>query len=296
VTEQPSRGSQVEHWLSLGASVVAPVTLLSALLFYFGYASSRAQYEYFGIDVDTIGLSTRDYVMRSPQPLLTPLLVLILLGAGLTAGHLWVRARLAQRQDGVRRPLQRVMLAGLAILLVGVVLLGAYAALSDWTYYNLVTPLVIALGAGGVAYVWHLLTVTAQSRPAGQGPPTLRRMGMVMLCLLVASTIFWSTATIAQWAGLGLAHNTARHLDRLPTVILDTKERLFLHDPGVEETALPAGAGQTFHFRYRHLHLLIHGNDRMFLVPAVWSAGDSTLVVPLDGAVRVQFQFQNGPP
>jgi hypothetical protein len=31
----------------------------------------------------------------------------------------------------------------------------------------------------------------------------------------------------------------------------------------------------------------------MFLVPDVWSASDSTLIVPLNGSVRVQFQFQN---
>jgi len=67
-----SKSSQFERYLSLGASVVAPITIISALLFYFGYVSSRAQYAYFGIDVDAIGLSTQDYVMRSPQPLLVP--------------------------------------------------------------------------------------------------------------------------------------------------------------------------------------------------------------------------------
>jgi hypothetical protein len=31
----------------------------------------------------------------------------------------------------------------------------------------------------------------------------------------------------------------------------------------------------------------------MFLVPGgAWSASDATLIVPLDGSVRVQFQFQ----
>jgi hypothetical protein len=34
----------------------------------------------------------------------------------------------------------------------------------------------------------------------------------------------------------------------------------------------------------------------MFLVPDKWSASDSTLVVRLDGSVRVQFQFQNEAP
>lgn len=50
---------------SVATTVIAPATMLSASLFYFGYVSSRAQHEYFGLDVDTIGLSTQDYVMRS---------------------------------------------------------------------------------------------------------------------------------------------------------------------------------------------------------------------------------------
>jgi hypothetical protein len=82
-------------------------------------------------------------------------------------------------------------------------------------------------------------------------------------------------------------------LDNLPSVILDTEQRLFLRDPGIEETLLPPSEGQTFHYRYRGLRLLIEGQDRMFLIPNEWSANDSTLVVPLDNSVRVQFQFQN---
>jgi hypothetical protein len=76
--------SQVERWVNFAVGIGTPVALITALLFYFGYVSARSQYEYFGIDVDTIGLSTQAYVMRSPQPLLVPLLVLTLLAvAGL---------------------------------------------------------------------------------------------------------------------------------------------------------------------------------------------------------------------
>jgi hypothetical protein len=71
---------------------------------------------------------------------------------------------------------------------------------------------------------------------------------------------------------------------------------LFLRSPGVQETKLPASEGQTFHFRYRNLRLLIHGKDRMFLVADRWSASSSTVVVPLDGSVRGQFPFQNQHP
>ena len=118
----------------------------------------------------------------------------------------------------------------------------------------------------------------------------------MLIYVVIAASIFWATATVAQWSGLGLAHYEAEHFDNLPSVILDTQERLFLLDPGIEETQLPPSKGQTYHYRYWGLRLLIVGQDRMFLVPDQWSANDSTLIVPLDGSVRVQFQFQNQPP
>src|SRR5512144_3100499 len=98
MTSIPDDGASLarfERLLSKVTSVAAPLSLVTALLFYFGYASSRAQYRYFGIDIDTIGLSTRDYVMRSPQVLLTPGLTLLALGflwAGVDAA---VRRRIA---------------------------------------------------------------------------------------------------------------------------------------------------------------------------------------------------------
>ena len=295
-----SKSSQFERYLSLGASVVAPITIISALLFYFGYVSSRAQYAYFGIDVDAIGLSTQDYVMRSPQPLLVPLLVLVVIAVALVALHLWVTAWLGRaRPERARIVTHRALYIGLVILAAGITLIILYPVLADWPYYNLVTPIIVAVGAGVVAYSWRLvsrLPPQPDALPSPAGSPALRRMGLVLLCVLVAATLFWSTATIAQWSGRGLARQDARHLDDLPRVILDTKERLYITDPFIKETALPPSEGQTFHYRYRNLRLLIQGKDRMFFVPDAWSASDSTLVVPLDDSVRVRFQFQNDPP
>ena len=297
---EESKTSQFERYLSLGASVVAPITIISALLFYFGYVSSRAQYAYFGVDVDTIGLSTQDYVMRSPQPLLVPLLVLVMIAVALVALHLWATAWLGRaRPERARIVTHRALYIGLVILAAGITLIILYPVLADWPYYNLVTPIIVAVGAGVVAYSWRLvsrLPPQPDALPSPAGSPALRRMGLVLLCVLVAATLFWSTATIAQWSGRGLARQDARHLDDLPRVILDTKERLYITDPFIKETALPASEGQTFRYRYRNLRLLIQGKDRMFLVPDAWSASDSTLVVPLDDSVRVRFQFQNDPP
>jgi hypothetical protein len=296
------------RWIGAWVSVVAPASLLSALLFYFGYVSARSQYEYFGVDVDAIGLRTQDFVMRSPQPLLAPLLVLTLLGAGLLILHAAIRDRLTRADGGPPAVAERlvrvariVLAAGLVLLGAGVLLLLGYTVVRGWVFYALVTPLLLGVGGGLLAYASRMLQILR--RPAGEvgatpasGAALARRAASVLVYALIAASVFWATATVAQWSGRGLAQNQARHLDRLPRVILDTKERLYLRDPVVEETVLPAAEGQTFRYRYRRLRLLIVGQDRMFLVPEKWSASNSTLVLPMDGSVRVQFQFQNEPP
>jgi hypothetical protein len=331
VTDDRPSGSQLEHWISIGATIVAPVTVVGALLFYFGYVSSASEYAYFGIDVDTIGLSTQEYIMRSPQTLLVPLLVLALASAGFLTLNVAIRGRItsavahpadeankaepganpARHAEHIRRMVRRSRVLGLAVLTVGVVLLFTYSYVRNWALYSLVTPLLIGLGAAIVAYTSHILNLLQhlqeQQAPAigtdvgaGRVAPAradsslvARRIAGVLIYVVIAVSIFWATATVAQWSGRGLAIYDAEHLDNLPSVILDTKERLFLRDPGIEETLLPPSEGQTFHYRYRGLRLLIEGQDRMFLIPDEWAAYDSTLVVPLDGSVRVQFQFQN---
>jgi len=327
VADDRSSG-QVERWVSFGATIIAPATVLSAVLFYFGYVSARAQYEYFGVDVDTIGLSTRDYVMRSPQPLLVPLLVLTLIAVGAVMVHIAIRERIAEavvpseesvsRVARLRQLTGRAMTLGLAVLSAGIVVLFAYPVIREWALYNLVTPLLIAIGAAIVAYSSHVLSLLAASGSATVSPRRseavrnasstilLRRSAVLLTSVVVAASTFWATATVAQWSGRGLAHYNARHLDRYPSVILDTKERLYLTDgcrrstdsdaACIDESKLPTAPGQEYKYRYRHLRLLIQGHDRMFLVPDVWSASDSTLIVPLDGSVRVQFQFRNETP
>jgi hypothetical protein len=184
----------------------------------------------------------------------------------------------------------------------------------DWPLYGLVTPLLIGIGAAVIAYTSHILSFLellrehqkqAVAKEHGPARPVYdqagdsllaRRIAGVFVYVMIATSVFWATATVAQWSGRGLAEYAAVHFDALPSVILDTKESLILHDPFVKESPLPASAGQTFHYRYRGLRLLIVGQDRMFLVPAQWSQHDSTLIVPLDGSVRVQFQFENQVP
>lgn len=260
---------------SFAGNIVAPATALSALLFYFGYVSTRAQYLYFGLDVDTIGLSTQAFVMRSPQPLLVPVLVLFLLVAGGVAVNRWLGPRLTGHA-------RATLIVGTTILGVGLVVLFSYPVSGRWTYYPLVAPVLLALGAGITAYAM------------GQRHGTVRLR--VALWLTVAAAVFWTNATLAQWSGTGLGQEQAGRLNELPRVVLDTRERLYLRNADVSEAALQTEEGQTFRYRYRGLRLLVQNGDRMFLVPCTervtpcpYHQGSATLVVRFSDNTRVQF-------
>lgn len=274
--EAATRSSSWERWYSIATRFVAPATFLTALLFYFGYVSSRAQYRYFGIDVDTIGLSTQDFIMRSPQALLVPALLLILLAAGLL-----LLARLLNRRTWTSAARRRAYVAATGMLAAGLLLVVAYEWIGSWWAYGMATPLVLAAGLLALAWLWH-------SRGG--------RTGAVAFALLgVGVCLFWATATLAQWIGLGVAQRAARNLADLPAVVLDTKESLYLTDGIVAETELPKHDGQEYAYRYRGFRLLIQAGERMFLVPERWSPSNSTVMVPINDA-RVRFRFVNQPP
>lgn len=289
---QPTVTDQISRWLGIGSSVVAPLTLLTTLLFYFGYVSSRAQFRYFGVDVDTIGLSTTDYAMRSPAVLLVPLLGVTL--AGMTLLLLHVRVR---RHPPSGRAVILGLVLTLLVLVAGLVLLLGYSTFGRWPAYPLVTPSLIGTGVALVTYLFWLPTAPtwlhrSEDERARWVRPTVSSLGAVV----VGTCLFWATATLAEWSGRGNALQTARNLDQLPLVILDTTERLYLTDGITDESVLPTPEGESFRYRYRGLRLLIQGDDRLFLVPERWSPSNSTIVVPVDDTVRLQFRFVNDPP
>jgi hypothetical protein len=160
----------------------------------------------------------------------------------------------------------------------------------------LATPLLLATGSAAAVYALRLPggpSFASSPDPDSRG----LRLGVLAFAVVaIVGCLFWATATVAEWTGRGNGMRTARHLDQLAPVILDTQERLFLTDGIVTEKALPAGDGDKFRFRYRGLRLLVQGDGAMFLVPERWSPSDSTLLVRLDSSVRVQFRFVNQAP
>ena len=289
-TARSEPGLGFEKWMGFLSSFVAPLTLVTALLFYFGYVSTREFFRYFGVDVDIIGLSSQEFVMRSPGALFIPVMVLTLLAVLAILGHRALRRWLVAQQRTIqRRVIGIVAWTGIAFVLAGLALAFVVPFLPGWTYGQLLTPLFLAIGAGLAAYAAS--TVRAlDSTSGGRGV-------VVLLVLVMIAGTFWSTATIAQWWGLGQARSLAADLSTLPAVVLDTRERLYpgndditFQQLGDEAPAEDPAGEPTFGYRYFGLRLLAQGGGRLYLVPDAWSPDASTIVVPYDD-VRVRFRF-----
>jgi hypothetical protein len=283
--------------VELLGSVAAPVTVVTSVLFYFGWAYTGAFYSYFAINRSLLDLSVRDYVLRSINSMLWPLIVGLVLAALWTWAHgLVVRALVDERR---RRLLRRLSLMvgglGVACFVTGLVaprVGNPYESL----VHELLAPLGFAAGAALVGYAGHVYR-RSQSLPQVPAvsdavePRWLRPGRLGLIAVLVTINLLWAVTYYADALGRGDGYQlAARHFSDQPAVIVSSTKRLFL-DPfgGVQETRLE-GEDAAYRFRYANLRLLIRSGGKYFLVPSGWSTADPVVIVLSDNdAVSVQF-------
>jgi hypothetical protein len=277
----------LERRVRLFTSILAPTTVLTALLFYFGYVTTAAEYGYFGISMGSLDLSYQALLLNSVGALYVPLGLLFLVVLGGLWAHLWfsgtIRAR-APRRSRSRVGLLMVGLGALVFLrgVVGVVV--PSIARSEWIA---VTPACLGLGIVVLAYGRGVLT-----GPGGDSRPRTwaDTAGTVMVCGVVVLSLFWAANSFAAAYGRGHAASIAEYLDKRPAVVLDTVDRLFVTYPGVVERSIPGAADRTYRYRYRGFRLLVEANGRLFLLPEHWRVGDgATVVLQSDDDIRLQF-------
>ena len=80
--EAPEGEQRLSKVLKALTQVTSYVAFTTALLYYFGWRRSEAQAHAFGADASVFGMSSEDYVLRSIDVVLIPLLLLLLAGLG----------------------------------------------------------------------------------------------------------------------------------------------------------------------------------------------------------------------
>lgn len=302
-TEQPSKAEEgpslprddsvagLERATRLLGGVVAPVTVLTALLYYFGFVRTNALYLYFGVDTSVLGLTTQDYLLRGTEAVYGPLAALILA----LLGGLWLHGLLDNlvAEESQRRGLRNVAIAllggGTALMLLGLSEIVA-PDLDVLGRYELLYPIALGIGTTSVAYGRSLLRRlrAAPEPPRGTGASWLKLTGTVLVLLLVLLSLFWATNGYARAYALGLASDYRSGRLQRPDIVLSSQSPLPLHVHGVNQRDL--GADQRWRWQYTGLRLLIRSGDRYLLLPGDGSglARGPVIVLPDDAEVLVQ--------
>ncbi|MEV8530266.1 hypothetical protein AB0451_40470 [Streptomyces sp. NPDC052000] len=271
-------------WLKTIAGFVAPTTLLTGLLLFFGSGYTDAFYEYFGIDAATLSFSTQDFLLRSARPLYMPVGVTLAIGLIGAVGYISISA-MGNSRPALPRYLRGVSLAlivcGIALFIVGLL-----AGLNVWSAEALAIPLLLGGGLVLVVYGRTLRFKSTGHRYPGEVPALAIVAAMISLCS------FWAVQVYAQESGRYDAEYLTRHLWLRPEIVVDMAERLYLAPGHAQETALPeGGAAQHFKFRYTGLRLLAQSGNRMFVIPKGWTPARGTvMILPADTSVRVAFR------
>jgi hypothetical protein len=271
------------------AVVGPPITIATALLFYFGWALTAEQSRAMGVDESIFAMSTRDYVLRSLSALFVPLIV------GSASLLLWVVLH-SVLLDLLADPRRRGSIGRGAHLLAWsawavVPCAGLFLAFVVPTWRALIMPLSLAIGFLLTEYGVRLrgLATEAAGRPENRRPSWVGNLRGVLVGVLVTASLFWEVANFAGVVGRGKAERVVASSNSYPFVVVYSQDDLQLDAPGVIVETL-SGEASDFRFRYSGLHLLQRTGGRYFLVPQDWSPAIAPLIVLRDeGSIRLEF-------
>jgi hypothetical protein len=286
IGESPLRAA-----LSVVTTLGPPLTIATALMFYFGWARSDMQARYMGLDVSLFGYSTQDYVLRSTKMLYIPLLVILSLALGWLALHhrvVWALGRPASRRA--------LRTAGRAALGVGL-LVAAGAALTatmDRAFAPLAIPLVLAGGTATAAYAGWLTSAADDRRAPGPAfPPWQRALRVLLVGGVITLALFWEVSNYAGVVGRGYALEIAGSVPNLPRATAFSATPLGIQAVGVREERLSVGSAATkdaWRYRTTGLRFLVRSGGRLFLLHDGWTLQRGTVIVlPDNDQVRWQF-------
>jgi hypothetical protein len=252
-------------------------TVLSGILFYFGWSRAYYFYDYFGVDSSLLDLSTRDYLQLSVDGLFVPLTIVAAVTlAGLWAWPLLGRLVRRPRHDAVVRV--AVPATGLLLLLNG---LSAILVRTPLNRSLAVAPLCLAAGT-----VLVVLSIRGVRGTAAVGVAVTE---WAVIITLVSLSLFWAANDYSAAVGRSRAREMAADLPTFPDATLYSEKSLGLRHPGVRESRC-AGEEAGYGFRYDGLKLVLQSGDQYFFLPTNWSPRDGiAVVIPRTDAIRLEF-------
>jgi hypothetical protein len=287
---EPSSGLPPQVAKVLGA-VVAPVTFLSALLYYFGWSHAYWFCNYFGVNSTVLGFTTTDYLMRSVDALFVPMTVVGAAALAAAWGHSLLHSRLVggARPRVLARILPAMAIAGGTLFLGGFISVLTPTVLTG-LLVGVAAPLCLGGGVLLLVYTAHLRRLIASPRGAGgdnRGWATV--VEWLVVFALVSLSLFWAATDYSAAVGTSRAMDFVARMSSYPNVVLYSERSLSLVAPGVRETRCRE-AQAAYRFRYAGLKLVLESGGQYFFLPAGWTrASGAAILLPQDNSIRLEF-------
>jgi hypothetical protein len=289
---QGGRATSRVPWASLKEWVLVvlpPTTLVTALAFWFGYNYTAARTYYLGIDSNMLEYSTTEYLLRSGEPVIVPLAVLLALGLVALITHALTGYLIGKWPKRMVLRTTFISLIVLGALALAVAIRSMFISLDG---YYLLPPLLLGGGAALSAYSFYMLrtniTPLTLRRQQSVAPPW-ERAGYVIAALLVILSLFWGMTLYAGALGRGRAQALESNLTARPGVRIYSKHSLALRIPAIVETKLKT-ADSEYHFEYSGMRLLVHSAGKYFLMPEGWThESGTTFILEDNSSIRIEF-------
>jgi hypothetical protein len=278
--------------LKIVGSVVAPTTLLTALLFYFGRLHATGMFAYFGVHFTVLDLTLQDYLVRSADGFILPLIIVV--GTALLV--LWIHRLLlgALPSRSRRITLQALIpLAGtVGLALVALAIADAIAP-GLFGSFPEARGLSLSIGVLLLAYAARLLRLLRSERGSYHIPvQTTTAVAIAEWCsvfLLVSVGLFWAVGSYAAGVGTGRAQQIEAALPTSPDTVLYSEKSLSLQAPGVQEV-ICQNPEAAYRYRYEGLKLVLQSGDQYLFLPADWSrASGAAILIPRSDTMRLEF-------
>ena len=279
--------------IRIAREIVAPATLLTALLFQFGRLQALGYYRHFGVNFTVLDLSVQDHLLASVDGLFVP----VATGCVVALLLLWLhRLMLARTTVRGRRRAVRILAPAsgvLGVLLVTLALLDLLAGVRLlWGRGAEAGGLSLAAGALLLVYAVRLVRLSRRRRRRAAGAELAE---WAAAFLLVSVGLYWAVGFYAQGVGLTRALQLEAALPTLPAAVLYSANSLSLDVEGVTEVPC-TDQEAAYRFRYDGLRLVRQSGDQYLLLSATWSrATGSAVLIPRDGDVRLEFRTATTP-
>lgn len=277
-------------------TLVAPTTVVTALLYYFGWARSTEQARSMGMEESLFGYSTSDYILRSMSSLFFPMFV----GVALLAIGLTIHAAVINRDWGAQpmpasgRPLAAKLLArfialvavaGATLLVIGLV--GSRQS-APTRMVVIGSPLFVTLGIGLIGYAVHLrrrIVAGSDSRDRWSTEArSFQLLSATLFPVLLLLGLFWTISKYAAVKGRDLATLIDERQSQFPDVKIYSAKPLQLQPPVIERRVGPPDSA--FPYEYTGLKFLFRSDNKYFLRP---SGSNVNILIPETLDARFEF-------